>query len=174
MTFPEARLRTGLPATEAKAFAKETTHHPGWVHDLIRISSHPEGGTVPRKAAWVLRHAALMSPACIRGRASAILDAVDACQDASVHRELLKALLEAPKDELSALGESLYDLGLGLCADPKSPVAMVHVGVMLLHASSLPLGEEVVEVWRDKGRSAPTQPLARFLAKQLAALKGHS
>ena len=55
-----------------------------------------------------------MSPACIRGRASAILDAVDVCQDSSVHRELLKALLEAPKDELSALGESLYDLGLGL------------------------------------------------------------
>jgi hypothetical protein len=101
------------------------------------------------------------------------LDAVDACQDASVHRELLKALLEAPNEELAALSESLYDLGLGLCADPESPVAMVHVGVMLLHASSLPLGDEVVEVWREKGRAAPTQPLARFLVKQLAALKGH-
>ena len=49
MSFPEAKLRTGLPATEAKAFAVETTLHPEWVYDLIRISAQPEGGTVPRK-----------------------------------------------------------------------------------------------------------------------------
>lgn len=61
MSFPEAKLRTGLPATEAKAFAAETTRHPEWVHDLIRISAQPVGGTVPRKAAWVLRHAAMRS-----------------------------------------------------------------------------------------------------------------
>lgn len=170
MSFPEARLRTGLPATEAKAFAKETTRHPEWVTDLIRMSSEPEGGTVPRKASWVLRHAALADNNCVRGHARSILDAVDASQDVSVHRELLKALLEAPEQELHAMAEDLYDLGLGLCADDAMPVAMVHVGVLLLHASGLKLGEEVIDVWRERGQMAKTAPLARFLSKQLAAL----
>ena len=170
MSFPEARLQTGLPATEAKAFAKETATNPEWVIDLIHISSRPDGGTVPRKAAWVLRHAALLDANCIQGQVRFILDAVDASSDASVHRELLKALLEAPQKELHAVSEELYDLGLGLCADDTMPVAMVHVGVLLLHASGLKLGEEVVEVWRERGQTANTAPLARFLSKQLAAL----
>ena len=62
MTFPEDRLRTGLPATEAKAFAQDTVRNPAWVDELIRIASNPDGGTVPRKASWVLRHAALGDP----------------------------------------------------------------------------------------------------------------
>ena len=41
MTFPEDRLRTGLPATEAKAFARDTIRNPAWVDDLIRIASDP-------------------------------------------------------------------------------------------------------------------------------------
>ena len=171
MSFPEARLFTGLPAPEAKAFAQETTAHPERVLDLIRISSRPDGGTVPRKSAWVLRHAALLDAKCIEGQARSILDAVDASSDASVHRELLKALLEAPQQELHAMGEELYDLGLGLCADDTMPVAMVHVGVLLLHASGLKLGSEVTEVWRARGQTAKTAPLARFLSKQLAAIQ---
>ena len=171
MSFPEARLQTGLPATEAKAFAKETTAHPEWVIELIDISSRPDGGTVPRKAAWVLRHAALFDANCIQGQVRSILAAVDASPDVSVHRELLKALLEAPPDELHAVSEDLYDLGLGLCADDTMPVAMVHVGVLLLHASGLKLGQEVVEVWRERGQTAKTAPLARFLSKQLSALQ---
>ena len=54
MTFPEGKLRTGLPVAEAKAFAKEVVEHPEWVGALIEVASHREGGTVPRKAAWVL------------------------------------------------------------------------------------------------------------------------
>ena len=50
MTFPEERLRTSLPATEAKAFARDTVRNPAWVDELIRIASNPQGGTVPRKA----------------------------------------------------------------------------------------------------------------------------
>ena len=69
------------------------------------------------------------------------------------------------------MGEDLYDLGLGLCADASLPVAMVHVGVQLLQASGLPLGEEVAEVWRERGTNAETAPLARFLSKQLEAMK---
>tara|TARA_X000000950_G_scaffold249529_1_gene309474 strand:- start:5426 stop:5569 length:144 start_codon:yes stop_codon:yes gene_type:complete len=46
MSLPEAKLPTGLPATEAKAFAEETTRHSEWVHDLIHFSAQPEGGTV--------------------------------------------------------------------------------------------------------------------------------
>lgn len=171
MSFPEARLQTGLPVKEAKAFAKETTAHPEWVHDLIRISARPDGGTVPRKASWVLRHAALFDANCMRGQARSILDAVDASPDASVHRELLKALLEAPQQELHAIGEELYALGLGLSADDTMPVAMVHVGVLLLHASGLKLGSEVVEVWRERGQTAKTAPLARFLSKQISAIQ---
>ena len=72
-----------------------------------------------------------------------ILDAVDQCEDTSVHRELLKALLEVPDDELRQVGPALYELGLGLCADSTQPVAMVHVGVQLLTASGCDLGEEV-------------------------------
>ena len=174
MSFPEARLFTGLPATEAKAFAKETTAHPEWVLDLIRISSRSDGGTVPRKASWVLRHAALLDASCIQGQARSILDAVDASPDTSVHRELLKALLEAPEEELQAVGEELHDLGLGLCADENMPVAMVHVGVLLLHASGFKLGTEVAEVWRERGQIAKTVPLSRFLSKQLAALQQSS
>ena len=126
---------------------------------------------MPRKAAWVLRHAALKDPSCVAGQARAMLDAVDSCQDTSVHREVLKALLEVPKEELRTMGEELYDLGLGLCADPSLPVAMVHVGVMLLHASGQTLGEEVALVWRERGAQAETAPLARFLSKQLAAMR---
>ena len=171
MTFPEERLRTGLPATEAKAFAQDTVRNPAWVDELIRIASNPDGGTVPRKASWVLRHAALGDPAVVKGKAGDILDAVDESQDPSVHRELLKALLEVDPAELAGLGEDLYDLGLGLCADEGMPVAMVHVGVLLLHASQKPLGQEVAEVWATRGAHAETAPLSRFLSKQLAALK---
>mgnify|MGYP001189599635 FL=1 len=46
MTLPEAKLPAGLPATEAKAFAEETTRHSEWVHDLMHFSAQPEGGTV--------------------------------------------------------------------------------------------------------------------------------
>ena len=46
MSLPEAKLPTGLPATEAKAFAEETTRHSEWEHDLIDLSAQPEGGTV--------------------------------------------------------------------------------------------------------------------------------
>lgn len=171
MTFPEDRLRTGLPATEAKAFARDTSHHPAWVDDLIRIASDPKGGTVPRKASWVLRHAALEDPTVVQAKAEDILEAVDKSQDPSVHRELLKALLEIEPSELARLGEDLYDLGLGLCADKSMPVAMVHVGVLLLHASQKPLGQEVADIWAARGTHAETAPLARFLSKQLAALK---
>ena len=107
---------------------------------------------------------------CIEGHARSILDAVEPTQtQASI--ELLKALLEAPEQELHAMAEDLYDLGLGLCADDTMPVAMVHVGVLLLHASGLKLGSEVGEVWRERGQTAKTAPLARFLSKQLAALQ---
>lgn len=171
MSFPEERLRTGLPAAEAKQLAHETARHPDWVQDLLRISSHPKGGTVPRKASWVLRHAALCDKSVIQGHGASILSAVDQSADASVHRELLKALLEVSKPELEELGEDLYELGLGLCADTVLPVAMVHVGVQLLHASGCRLGEEVVEVWRERGARAETAPLGRFLAKQLSSLR---
>ena len=171
MGFPKQQLRTGLPADEAKRLARETADHPDWVHDLIVISAQSKGGTIPRKASWVLRHAALYDKSVLVGHGAAILRAVDQSQDASVHRELLKALVELPAAELKAMGEDLYDLGLGLCADTSLPVAMVHVGVQLLHASELPLGEEVAEVWRDRGSNAQTAPLARFLSKQLEAMK---
>lgn len=171
MRFPESRLRTGLPAEEAKQLARETAHHPDWVQDLILICAHPQGGTVPRKASWVLRHASLYDKSVVAGHGAAILRAVDQSQDASVHRELLKALVELPNPELRAMGEDLYDLGLGLCADTTLPVAMVHVGVQLLYASGVPLGEEVAEVWRERGSNAETAPLARFLSKQLANMK---
>ena len=69
------------------------------------------------------------------------------------------------------MGEDLYDLGLGLCADTSLPVAMVHVGVQLLHASGMSLGEDVADVWRERGANAETVPLARFLSKQLEAMK---
>lgn len=160
-------MRTGLPAEEAKRLARETIHHPDWVHDLILISSQPEGGTIPRKASWVLRHAALYDKSVVVGHGAAILRAVDQSQDTSVHRELLKALVELPAAELNSMGEDLYDLGLGLCADTSLPVAMVHVGVQLLHASGMSLGEDVADVWRERGANAETVPLARFLSKQL-------
>ena len=40
------------------------------------------------------------------------------------------------------------------------PVAMVHVGVLLLHASGLKLGSEVTEVWRDRGQNRENRSLA--------------
>lgn len=171
MGFPEQQLRTGLPAEEAKLLAQEVTLHPEWANDLIEFASHPQGGTVARKASWVLRHAALHDKSVLAGHGFAILRAVDQSQDASVHRELLKALVELPAAELTSMGEDLYDLGLGLCADTSLPVAMVHVGVQLLHASGMPLGEEVAEVWMERGAKAETAPLARFLSKQLEAMK---
>jgi hypothetical protein len=54
MTFPEGKLRTGLPVAEAKAFAKKVVQHQEWVQALLEVASHSEGETVPRKAAWVL------------------------------------------------------------------------------------------------------------------------
>ncbi|MDG1674629.1 MAG: hypothetical protein P8H88_04205 [Flavobacteriales bacterium] len=171
MSFPEAQLCTGLPADEARRLARETVEHSGWVQDLIRIASDPEGGTAPRKAAWVLRHAALCDASALAGQGLALLRAVDESQDASVHRELLKTLLELPQAELNALGEELHELGLGLCADTSLPVAMVHVGVQLIHASGLPWNEEVADVWRERGARAETVPLARFLSKQLQAIE---
>ena len=132
---------------------------------MIRIASDPNGGTVPRKASRVLKHAALGDPTVVKDKAVDILDAVDESQDPSVHSELLKALLEVDPTELARPGEDLYDLGLGLCADEGMPVAMVHVGVLLLHASQKPLGQEVAEVWGRRGSDAETAPLARFLSK---------
>ena len=109
--FPRGQVVRAFRPRRPASLRPGTTAHPEWVLDLIHISSRPDGGTVPRKAAWVLRHAALLDAKCIEGQARSILDAVDASSDASVHRELLKALLEAPQQELHAMGEELYDLG---------------------------------------------------------------
>ncbi|MEC8360955.1 MAG: hypothetical protein VX002_01525 [Bacteroidota bacterium] len=46
MSLPEAKLRTGFLATEAKAVSKETIRHSEWEHDLIHLSTRPEGGAV--------------------------------------------------------------------------------------------------------------------------------
>ena len=58
------------------------------------------------------------------------------------------------------MGEELYDLGLGLCADDTMPVAMVHVGVLLLHASGLKLGEEVLRCGTEAKPRKPPRSLA--------------
>lgn len=113
-----------------------------------------------------------MDKSCVTGLVSGILDAVDQCEDTSVHHELLKALLEVPNYERRQLGPELY--GLGLCPDSSQAVAMVYVGVQLLTASGSDLGEEVREVWRERGTSAQTAPIARFLSRQLAAIAAGS
>lgn len=41
----------------------------------------------------------------------------------------------------------------------------------LLKASGVPLSEEVREVWTERGATAETPPLARFLSKQIAHCK---
>ncbi len=169
MRFPEDSLRTGLPVEEVQRLAQKAAIRPDWIADLIEISGRPQGGTASRKASWILRHVARLDTTCIAHQSQALLRAIDQSGDPRVHRELLKALLDLPKEELEGMGEDLYELGLGLCADPSLPVAMVHVGVQLLHTSGQPLGEEVVEIWRERGAQAETPALARFLAMQLAS-----
>ena len=161
-----------MTATKLELFVAPASARGAMIAGLSSVASSTwllDRATVARLL-LVLRHAALHNPACVADRGVALLDAVDDSQDTSVHRELFKALLEAPEEELRRLGPELFDLGLGLCADASLPVAMVHVGVLLLHASGEPLGAEVAEVWRERGANAETAPLARFLAKQLEAL----
>ena len=49
MTFPEDRLRTGLPATEAKAFARDTVRNPAWVDELIALLPIPRAAPCPAR-----------------------------------------------------------------------------------------------------------------------------
>ena len=79
----------------------------------------------------------------------------------------MKAMLLAPQEELAGRAEELCHLGLGFCADPSLPAAMVRVGVQMIEASQLPVGEDVLDVWRARGSQAEAPTMARFLAKQI-------
>ena len=54
---------------------QDTVRNPAWVDELIHAWLPIDGGTVPRKASWVLAHAALGDPAVVKGKAVDILDA---------------------------------------------------------------------------------------------------
>ena len=104
---------------------------------------------------------------CVVGQAGLLLAATERTSDPSVWRKLLKAMLMAPPKELAGRAEELCHLGLGFCADPALPAAMVHVGVQMIEASQLPVGEDVLDIWRARGSQAEPPTMAKFLAKQI-------
>lgn len=152
---------------EAQRLGQEASQRPAWIQDLIGAIQEPHDAVAPRKAAWVLKQAAMHDNGCVVGQTGLLLATTERTSDPSVWRELLKAMLLAPQKELAGRAEELYHLGLGFCADPALPAAMVHVGVQMIEASQLPVGEDVLDVWRERGSQAETPTMARFLAKQI-------
>lgn len=124
-------LVTGLGIAEVIALADYATEDETWVPALLEACKHSKPKN--RKAAWVLHHIFLRHPRLIEPQVAQIIEALDASEDGSVHRELLKVLVEVKLNDADWMKYSsmLFDLGVGMLFDEDQTKGMHYIAMRL-------------------------------------------
>ena len=125
-------LVTALGISEVIALADYATEDATWVPALLEACKHPKPRN--RKAAWVLHHIFLRHPRFIEPNVKQLIEALDASEDGSVHRELLKVIVEVNLNEADWMKYSsmLFDLGVGILFDVDQTKGMHYIAMRLV------------------------------------------
>ena len=87
-------LRRGVPIDEVKAAARATAADPQCIQALLDLLVHPNGFSLiqHQKATWILHHAFQLDERAFLPLRAGLGTALDATEDPSALRELLKVL----------------------------------------------------------------------------------
>ena len=125
-------LVTALGIAEVVALADYATEDETWVPALFEACTHSKPRN--RKAAWVLHHIFLRHPRFIEPKVEQLIAALDASEDGSVHRELLKVLVEVKlnDEDWIKFSSMLFDLGVGILFDEDQTKGMHYIAMRLV------------------------------------------
>jgi len=168
-------LVTGIGITEVVALADYATEDATWVPALLEACklSKPKN----RKAAWVLHHIFLRHPRFIEPQVAQIIGALDASNDGSVHRELLKVLVEVKLNEADWMKyrAMLFDLGVGILFDEDQTKGMYYIAMRLAErfVKSEKDRREAVKAIRHmlSGSDTGEQPICHAAAQTIARIE---
>ena len=126
-------LVTALGREQVVVLADFATEDESWVPALFDACKYPKPRNRNRKAAWVLHHIFLRHPELIEPRVEHVIDVLDASEDSSVHRELLKVIVEVEidKSEWMKYSPMLFDLGVGLLFYETQTKGMNYIAIRL-------------------------------------------
>jgi len=126
-------LRRGVPIDEIKAAARATAADPQCIQALFDLLIHPNGfNCIQRqKAAWILHHAFQLDERAFLPLRAQLGRALDATEDPSALRELLKVLASPlwADSESEAQRRDAFELATGMLYVEDVPVA-VHYAAM--------------------------------------------
>ena len=124
-------LVTAIGIEKVVTLADYAPEDKTWVPALIEACKYPKPRN--RKAAWVLHHIFLRHTNLIEPRVEQLIDVLHASEDVSVHRELLKILVEIKinKWEWVKFSPLLFDLGVGILFDEAQIKGMHYIAIRL-------------------------------------------
>ena len=141
-------LRRGVPINEVKAAARATAADSQCIQALLDLLIYPSGfSRIQRqKAAWILHHAFQLDERAFLPLRADLGRALDATEDASALRELLKVLASPlwADAETEAQRTDALELAAGLLYVEDVPVA-VHYAAMQTLQSRIQCTSEVRE-----------------------------
>ena len=126
-------LVTALGREQVIELADFASEDNSWVPALLEASKYLKPRNRNRKAAWVIHHIFLRHPKLIEPRFKQLIDVLDASEDSSVHRELLKVIVEVKidKSEWVKFSPMLFDLGVVLLCDASQNKSMHYIAIRL-------------------------------------------
>ena len=125
-------LRRGVPIDEVKAAARATAAAPQRIQALLNLLFHPSSFSriQCQKAAWILHHAFQLDERAFLPLRAELGRALDATEDPSTLRELLKVLASP----LWADAETEVQLAAGLLYVEDVPVAVHYAAMQTLQS----------------------------------------
>jgi len=124
-------LVTAIGIEKVVSLADYAPEDPTWVPALLVACTDPKPRN--RKAAWVLHHIFLRHTNLIEPQVEPLIEILHASKDGSVHRELLKILVEIKINEVEWVKFSplLFDLGVGILFDEDQKKGMHYIAIRL-------------------------------------------
>ena len=168
-------LVTALGIADVVALADYATVDETWVPALFEACTHSKPRN--RKAAWVLHHIYLRHPRFIEPKVEQLIAALDASNDGSVHRELLKVLVEVKLNEADWMKyrAMLFDLGVGILFDEDQTKGMYYIAMRLAErfVKSEKDRREAVKAIRHmlSGSDTGEQPICHAAAQTIARIE---
>jgi hypothetical protein len=126
-------LVTALGREQVIELADFASEDNSWIQALLEACKYLKPRNRNRKAAWVIHHIFLRHPKLIESRFEQLIDVIDVSEDSSVHRELLKVILEVEidKSEWVQFSPMLFDLGVGILFDEAHTKGMHYIAIRL-------------------------------------------
>lgn len=131
-------LRRGVPIDEVKEAARATAADPQCIRALLNLLVDPDGFTriQHQKAAWILHHAFQLDERAFLPLRAELGHALDANEDPSALRELLKVLASPlwADAETEAQRSDALELAIGLLYVEDVPVAVHYAAMQTLQS----------------------------------------